>query len=91
MLQIDDAEAVLRRTLAPICEAAGASYMIEVKISSVTDKDCVAEEICQSAEKLEATAVVLARQKHSYLEEVFEGSVTKYCCAHCKHPVTVLH
>ena len=65
-------------------------YQVEV-VHFLTDADSIGEAVCKRASALNAAAVCMAKHTRSGLAEFFLGSTTKYCVAHCKSPLVVLH
>lgn len=47
--------------------------------------------VCRKAEELHAAPLVLATHHKSAWEEMLLGSVSKFCAAHCRQPVLLLH
>ncbi len=47
--------------------------------------------VCKKAEELQASMLVMAAHNKSRFEEIIMGSTSKYCVAHCKKPVLLLH
>jgi nucleotide-binding universal stress UspA family protein len=51
----------------------------------------VGRTVCIKAEELEASPLVLSAHHRNALEEMFLGSVSKYCAAHCKRPILLVN
>jgi nucleotide-binding universal stress UspA family protein len=47
--------------------------------------------VCEEAERLEASPLVMYSHQKSRVEEFFLGSVSKYCSSACKRPVLLVH
>ena len=65
-------------------------YAVEI-VHFLTDADSIGEAICKRADALKASAVCMAKHQRGAISEFFLGSTTKYCTAHCKAPLVVLH
>jgi nucleotide-binding universal stress UspA family protein len=51
----------------------------------------IGQVVCQEAEKLSASPLVMYSHQKSRMEEFFLGSVSKYCATACKRPVLLVH
>jgi nucleotide-binding universal stress UspA family protein len=55
-----------------------------------TDSESIGAVIVRKAQQLQVAAVVVAHNSRSHLQQLFMGSVTKYCLQNCKRPVVVV-
>lgn len=62
-----------------------------IDVQSEVDNDAIGRVICNKAEELGAAAVILAKHRRGRLQEMFMGSVCKYCVQNCPTPVVVVH
>ena len=60
-------------------------------LQSELDTDSIGNVVCQRAEALAVTAVVVAGHNKSRVGDFLMGSVTNFCMHHCKKPVLVVH
>lgn len=51
----------------------------------------VGRALCRKAEELNASPLILAAHPKNRFEEMLTGSTSKFCVAHCKRPVLLLH
>ena len=65
-------------------------YQVEI-VHYLMDKDSIGDAVCKRSAALNAAAVVMAKHQQGKISEFFLGSTTKYCTAHCKSPLVVLH
>jgi nucleotide-binding universal stress UspA family protein len=83
---------LLLQRCAPLLEAAGVPYELEVITGYGADPlEGVADAVRGAAERLGADVLVLSGHGKAAWEQWLLGSVTNYCAHHCKQPVVVLH
>eukprot|EP01026_Neomeris_dumetosa_P047719 TRINITY_DN4106_c0_g1_i1.p2 TRINITY_DN4106_c0_g1~~TRINITY_DN4106_c0_g1_i1.p2 ORF type:complete len:375 (-),score=31.44 TRINITY_DN4106_c0_g1_i1:613-1737(-) len=51
----------------------------------------VSQAICDIAQDLHASMIIMSSHSKNFLQELFKGSHTNYCVHHCSDPVVVLH
>lgn len=88
------AEARMQEWCSKMLGGRGVHYIVEIlreDPATVGDRSMIGKAICEKAELLDASAVVIASHAKSALSEFILGSVADHCIHHCSAPVLVLH
>jgi len=81
-------EFIVRRFLSRFPADSKTTPIVHV-IKSETDTESVGHIICQKAQDIKATIVVMANHNKNAVTEFFMGSVSQYVMHHCRKPVLV--
>ena len=87
---VEAAEKFISARFLPLLAESKQPHKVEI-VHFSTDKDSVGEVVAARAERLGASAVVLAKHDQNSLKEFLLGSCAKYLTKHCTRPVVVLH
>mmetsp|Transcript_7082 Transcript_7082/g.12121 ORF Transcript_7082/g.12121 Transcript_7082/m.12121 type:complete len:159 (+) Transcript_7082:51-527(+) len=81
-------EFIVRRFLSHMPSDSQITPIVHI-IKSETDTESMGHIICQKAEDIKSTIVVMANHNKSGLTEWLAGSVSQYVMHHCKKPVLI--
>ena len=87
---IEAAENFISARFVPLLTEAKQPHKVEI-VHFSTDADSVGEVVAARAERLGASAVVLAKHNKGTIKELLLGSTAKHLTKHCTSPVVVLH
>ena len=84
-----NAEAFVGRRFAPQLRRRGVRFVVEVARGNL-DTRSIGEVVCERAEELGATAIVMAPHERGRVREWVVGSVCNHCLHHSETPVVVV-
>ena len=87
---IEAAEKFITARFLPLLKEAKQPHAVEV-VHFSTDADSVGEVVAARAERLGASAVVVAKHSKGAIKEMLLGSTAKHLTKHCKVPVVIVH
>ena len=87
---VEAAERFISARFLPLLREAKQPHKVEV-VHFSTDADSVGEVVAARAERLGATAVVLAKSNKGAVKSFLLGSTAKHLTKHCPVPVVVLN
>lgn len=71
--------------------AAAAGVAVHVEMVHEGEHRHVGRAVCAAAERLHAEPLVLATHHRAWIVQSLLGSVSRFCAANCKRPVTLVH
>jgi nucleotide-binding universal stress UspA family protein len=71
--------------------AAAAGVAVRVEMVHEGEHRHVGRAVCAAAERLHAEPLVLATHHRGWIMQSLLGSVSRFCAANCKRPVTLVH
>ena len=86
---VEAAEKFISARFLPLLNEAKQPHKVEI-VHFSTDADSVGEVVAARAERLGATAVLLAKSNKGAIKSFFLGSTAKHLTTHCTVPVIVL-
>ena len=87
---VEAAEKFITARFLPLLSEAKQPHKVEI-VHFSTDADSVGEVVAARAERLNASAVVMAKHNKGAVKEFLLGSTAKHLTKHCTRPVVVLH
>ena len=87
---VEAAEKFISSRFLPLLSEAKQPHKVEI-VHFSTDADSVGEVVAARAERLNASAVVLAKHSKGAIKELLLGSTAKHLTKNCSRPVVVLH
>lgn len=84
-----NAEAFVKRRFAPLLRRADVRHVLDVSLGNI-DNHSIGEIICDVAEKIGASAVVMAPHGKGRVREWFVGSVCNHCVHHANTPLVIV-
>ena len=87
---VEAAEKFISARFLPLLNEAKQPHKVEI-VHFSTDADSVGEVVAARAERLNASAVVLAKHSKGAIKELLLGSTAKHLTKNCSRPVVVLH
>ena len=87
---VSQAEEFIREEFVSVAKE---QHNVDVKVVLVreTRPRHIGRAVCNTAEELEASPLVLFAHHKGRLEEFLLGSVSKFCAANCSRPVVLVH